>query len=143
MARDAPSFPLRTNATPAPAATTTASKPAEVNQTMSRCPARMDRTSALTDAPISSSATMACTATAPWLNTVDQNDLPVGSVTYRFTALPSPNWITSSTAAPMQFPRSPRNPAVRPAARVACAARELHGGGGAAGDPVRAGQRGE
>jgi len=92
MDKDAPLLPLRTNATPLAAATMMATRPAEVSSTRSRCRARMDRASALAAAPISSSATMACTATAPSLNTFDQNDLPVGSVTYRFTAVPSGPW---------------------------------------------------
>src|SRR5260370_19470540 len=113
MASDAPLLPSRTNDTPLPAATRTPASPAAVHTTARR--KRTARTSALTDAPSSSSATMACTATAPPLNTVDQNDLPDGSVTYRFTAVPRPNWITSSTAAPLQLPRRAGHRQVGPA----------------------------
>src|SRR5215472_881864 len=104
MAREAPSPWLLAKEAPAMAAATTAASPAAVN-TMALL-ARMARTSAPIAAPRSTTATMAWAASVAEPSTVEKNDLCAGSVTYRLTPMPSPNWMMSSTAAPMQLPRS-------------------------------------
>jgi hypothetical protein len=73
MASDAPLAWLVTKDAPASAAARTPANPMEVNATAVLEP--VARTRALADAPTSSSATMACTASAAGLNTAGKKDL--------------------------------------------------------------------
>src|SRR5215471_18304280 len=118
MPSEAPLVPLPTNDAPAIAATRIAASPADVKTIALR--ARMARTRAAIAAPSSRSATMACAASVAKPKTRERNDLCTGSATYRFTATPSPNWMMSSTAAPMQLPRSAASRGTEVAAELSC-----------------------